>query len=121
MMKPINWMEGDYKLGRVLWWDISQFYNKMRLNDAAKEFLGDSKIDVCFDGSILDAGRFSEPEYRDFYREDIEKYAIKDAVLCGELARIRREQFVSQRVRFIMHPGGNGYVQKDKSVTKQIM
>ena len=102
MLKPINWMEGDYKLGRVLWWDISQFYNKMRLNQAASKFLGDTKIDVCFDGSVLDAGRFSEADYRDFYREDIEKYAIKDAVLCGKLARIRREQFVSQKVRFIM-------------------
>lgn len=102
MMKPINWFEGNYKLGRVLWWDISQFYNKMRLNDAAKKFLGDTKIDVCFDGSILDAGRFSEADYRDYYREDIEKYAVKDAVLCGELARIRRQQFVSQNVRFIM-------------------
>ena len=102
MMKPINWTEGDYKLGRVFWWDICQFYDKMPLNDASKEFLEDLKIEVCFDGSKLDAGRFSEADYRDFYREDIEKYAIKDAVLCGKLARIRREQFVSQNVRFIM-------------------
>jgi len=102
MMKPLNWFEGNYKLGRILWWDISQFYNKMRLNAASEEFLNDSKIDICFDGSELDASRFSEPDYRDYYREDIEKYAVKDAVLCGELARMRRNDFVSQGVRFIM-------------------
>ena len=102
MMKPLNWYEGQWKLGQILWWDISQFYNKMRLNTASEMFLGDNKIDTCFDGSVLDASRFNEPEYRDYYREDIEKYAVKDAILCGELARRRRDEFVSQGVRFIM-------------------
>tara|TARA_R110002012_G_scaffold298759_2_gene497392 strand:- start:1045 stop:3036 length:1992 start_codon:yes stop_codon:yes gene_type:complete len=102
MIQPKDWFEENHRIGKILWWDISQFYNKMRLNDASAKFLNDSKIDVCFDGSVLDAGRFGEAEYRDFYREDIEKYAVKDAVLCGELARMRRNDFVSQDVRFIM-------------------
>jgi len=101
MMKPKNMYHGQYKLGKIIWWDISQFYNKMRLNDASRLFLGNTKIETCFDGSKLDAGRFDDSEYRDFYREDIERYAVKDAVLCGELARMRREDFVSQGVRFI--------------------
>lgn len=102
MMKPICWYEGNYKFGRILWWDISQFYNKMRLNTASQIYLGDSKVETCFDGSVLDASRFGESEYRDYYREDIEQYAVKDAILCGKLARMRRDQFVSQNVRFIM-------------------
>jgi len=101
MIKPRNMFHGKYRLGKIIWWDISQFYNKMRLNDASSLFLGDNKIETCFDGSKLDAGKFGDSEYRDFYREDIEKYAIKDAVLCGELARMRRNDFVSQGVRFI--------------------
>ena len=100
-IKPINWKIGQYHLGIINWWDISQFYYKIRLQTAAETILNDSKVETCFDGSILDASRFDDPEYRDFYREDIEKYAIHDAVLCGELARKCRDDYVSQGIRFI--------------------
>jgi hypothetical protein len=99
--KPVNMKIGQYKLGKCVWWDISQFYGKMRLNHAAQQFLNSSKIETCFDGSVLDAGRFSEKEYRDYYREDIEKYAVQDAILAGRLARMKRNDFVNQDVRFI--------------------
>lgn len=100
-IKPVNMFRGHWKLGKCVWWDISQFYGKMKLNDASKMYLNNSKIAVCFDGSVLDVKRLGKPEYRDFYREDIEKYAIKDAVLAGELARLKKDDFVRQGVRFI--------------------
>ena len=98
---PINWRRGRAKLGPCKWWDISQYYNKMKLNTASKIYLGKTKLEKCFDGSVLDASRFDETDYRDMYREDIEKYAIIDAVLCGELARRKRNEFVQSGVRFI--------------------
>lgn len=100
-IKPINWKIGQYTLGEINWWDISQFYYKTRLNTMAKNILGEEKIEKCFDGSILDASRFDDPEYRDYYREDIEEYAIQDAILCGKLARKCRDDYVSQNIRFI--------------------
>ena len=101
VITPKNWFRGAYKLGPCHWWDISQFYYKMRLNNASKLYLGKSKIERCFDGTTLDASRFDEQDYRDYYREDIEKYAVYDAVLAGELARMKRNDFVSSGVRFI--------------------
>jgi len=100
-IQPVKMKKGQWKLGKCVWWDISQFYGKMRLNTASQIFLNESKIEKCFDGSILDVGRLGEPDYRDFYREDIEKYAVKDAVLAGRLARLKRDDFVNQGVRFI--------------------
>jgi hypothetical protein len=106
VIKPINWIwttehGTEYHLGNCYWWDISQFYGKMRLNDASKKYLGDNKVEEMFDGSILDAGRFDEVEYREKYLDDIKKYAIKDAVLTGKLARLKREDFVQTGIRFI--------------------
>lgn len=100
-MKPIKWMKGIYQLGMIYWWDISQFYYKIRLQTAAEKYLNKSKIEKCFDGSVLDASRFNEEEYRDYYREDIDNYAIVDAQLAGDLARKSRNDFISQGVRFI--------------------
>ena len=100
-IKPLNWKLGQYKAGTCYWWDISQFYFKQRLNQASKDNLGVGKLEKCFDGSILNVSRLGEKEYRDFYREDIEKYAILDAVLAGELTRKKRDDFVENGVRFI--------------------
>ena len=99
--KPKNWRIGIYKVGPCKWWDISQFYGKQKLKDAALEAGLPPKIERCFDGSLLDATRFDESDYRDFYREDIEAYAIHDAVLAGELTRLKRSDFVQNGVRFI--------------------
>ena len=101
VITPKNWSRGPYKLGPCWMWDISQFYGKLRLNTAAKRYLGRSKIEKCFDGSILDASRFDEEDYRNLYREDIDQYAIIDAVLAGELARLKLMDFVQSDVRFI--------------------
>ncbi len=101
VIKPIRWRRGAFTLGPCHWWDISQFYGKMRLNTASQIYLNESKVEKCFDGSILDASRFDDPEYRDYYREDIEEYAIQDAVLTGKLARLKREDFVENNIRFI--------------------
>ncbi len=100
-IKPLNWKLGQYKAGICHWWDISQYYFKQRLNNAAKDNLGVGKLEKCFDGSILDVSRLGEEEYRDYYREDIEKYAVLDAVLAGELTRKKRDDFVQNGVRFI--------------------
>lgn len=100
-IKPLKWFRGDVKLGVCSMWDISQFYNKMRLNKASQTYLGRGKIEKCYDGSILDASRFDESDYRDMYREDIDKYAIEDAKLSGELARLKLSDFVQSGVRFI--------------------
>jgi len=99
--RPIKWKRRKAKLGPVLWWDISQYYNKMKLANASKRYLNDNKLEICFDGSRLDASRFDDPEYRDYYREDIDKYAIHDAVLAGRLARRKRDEFHDAGVRFI--------------------
>jgi len=88
-------------LGPVYHWDISQFYNRMRLNKAALTYLGESKVEKCFDGSILDASRFDDDEYTDYYREDIDTYAVQDAVLAGKLTRRKALEFVKAGVRFI--------------------
>ena len=100
-IKPVKWYIGDYKVGPCEWWDISQFYGKMRLNNAAKKYLNKSKLEKCFDDSILDASRFDEKEYRDLYYEDILKYAVLDAVLAEELAVLKRGDFVQNDIRFI--------------------
>jgi hypothetical protein len=100
-IRPQNWFIGQYKVGVCEWWDISQYYNKMRLNDASKLYLNKEKLERCFDNSILDVTRLNEPEYRDLYREDIETYAILDAILAGELTRRRKDDFVQNGVRFI--------------------
>lgn len=100
-IRPKNWMKGQYKVGAVEWWDISQFYGKMRLNKASEIYLNDRKVERCFDGTILDVSRLNEPEYRDMYREDIEKYAVHDAVLAGELARLEWQAYQQVGIRFI--------------------
>lgn len=100
-IKPISWKRGRAKLGPCKWWDISQYYFKMRLDNASRRYLGLHKIEKCFDGSTLDASRFDDEEYRDYYREDIEKYAVYDAILAGKLARLKRDDFVQSGVRFI--------------------
>ena len=107
VIRPKNWKiqiseDGQfYHLGDCYCWDIAQFYGKLRLQRASEIYLGGSKIEKLFDGSVLDAGRFDEPEYREKYLDDIKEYAIQDAVLTGELARLRREHFVQTGVRFI--------------------
>ena len=100
-IKPKDWFIGQYKVGICYWWDISQFYNKQRLNNASIENGFGGKLEKCFDGSILDVSRLDEPDYRDLYREDIEKYAVLDAVLAGKLTRLKKDDFVQNRIRFI--------------------
>tara|TARA_R110002012_G_scaffold5387_1_gene24574 strand:+ start:3009 stop:4904 length:1896 start_codon:yes stop_codon:yes gene_type:complete len=100
-MKPEKWFYGRYQLGEIIWWDISQFYYKVRLNTAAKTYLQKEKLEECFDGSILDASRFDDNDYTEFYKEDIDKYALIDAQLAGELARLTHSDFTSRNVRFI--------------------
>ena len=100
-MKPEKWFYGRYKLGEIIWWDISQFYYKIKLNTASKIYLNKSKIEKCFDDSILDASRFDDEEYTEKYRKDIEEYAIVDAELAGELTRLTYTDFTSQNIRFI--------------------
>ena len=100
-IKPLNWMIGQYKVGVCKWWDISQYYGKQRLKDASQENLGRSKIEKCFDGSVLDVSRLDEASYRDLYREDIEKYAIEDARLAGDLTRLKRKHLIENGIRFI--------------------
>tara|TARA_R100001086_G_scaffold249206_2_gene188213 strand:- start:544 stop:2577 length:2034 start_codon:yes stop_codon:yes gene_type:complete len=100
-ISPKNWYRGQYKMGVCYWWDISQFYGKQKLKSAGEKYLGETKIEYCFDGSILDVTKFDSAHYRDYYREDIEKYALQDAILAGKLTRLKREEYISQNVRFI--------------------
>ena len=100
-IKPLNWYTGQYKWGECWWWDISQFYYKIRLQSAATKYLNKSKLEQCFDGTILDASRFDEVGYRAKYMSDILEYAVLDAQLAGELTRKTRRDFMSQQIRFI--------------------
>ena len=127
--EPIGWNmdcgrltfgeEKGHSVGMMQWWDISQFYGKLRLDTAAKKFLNEGKTEMCSDGSKLDASRFSEMlpitgerfpydesdfewvRYYDYYQADIQKYAKQDASLTGKLARAKRSDFVGSAVRFI--------------------
>ena len=100
-IRPVDWFIGQYKVGPCYWWDISQFYNKQRLNTAAKQNGFGGKVEICADGTRLDVSRLDCPEYRETYREDIEKYAVLDAVLAGKLARLKRSDYVQNRIRFL--------------------
>lgn len=114
---PVNLYMDGRKVGKIENWDISQFYNKMRLNTASKIYYNETKLEKTFDGYKLDVSMLGKliprngkfpfyPEdfeyhlYHEYYREDIEKYAVLDAVLCGKLARRKRDEFVEVGVRF---------------------
>lgn len=114
---PVNLYMDGRKVGKIENWDISQFYNKMRLNTASQIYYNESKLEKTFDGYKLDVSMLGKliprngkfpfyPEdfeyhlYHEYYREDIEKYAVLDAVLCGKLARRKRDEFVEVGVRF---------------------
>lgn len=100
-IKPVNWWIQDrFKAGMCKFWDISQFYGKMKLKTAADMFGFPPKIEKCFDGSILDVTQFDDANYRHDYKEDIEKYAIHDAVLAGELTRLKRASLIQSGIRF---------------------
>lgn len=98
---PVKWRIGEHLMGKAYLWDISQFFHKIRLDTAGRNYLNRSKVERCFDGSSLDASRFDEEEYRERYRADIIHYAKVDAEITGGLARLKRDQFVSQNIRFI--------------------
>ena len=100
-IKPLNWMIDDrWQAGVCKFWDISQFFGKMPLKTAAELYGFPPKIERCADGSILDVTQLDDEEYRTKYRTDIEKYAIHDAVLAGELARLKRNSLIQSGIRF---------------------
>ena len=113
-IKPIDFYLDSHKLSAIKMWDISQFYGKKRLNDVSKQILGKTKQEFCFDGTKLDVSRLEEMirvedmntgemmelPYSEYYRKDIETYAVLDAQLCGELTRLKKKQFVDSGVRF---------------------
>jgi len=108
-----------YQVSNLEMWDISQFYFKTPLTVQAKRDLGYGKVETCFDGSRLDASRFgdmvvltgerfpydaddyTEEPYWDYYYDDIVRYAKVDAEMCGQLARLKRNEYVESGVRFI--------------------
>jgi len=101
--------------GVIEMWDAMQFYGGS-LNKNAKKFFNDEKTESCFDGSPLDVSklgdtvmvkvkeghsfRYEKVVYHEYYREDIEYYALKDAVLCGRLIRKKLTEFVQEGVQF---------------------
>lgn len=113
-IKPVKFFIDGYKYGAVKFWDISQFYYKMRLDVAGKKYLGIGKMETCFDGTKLDVSRLEEIirvedmntgemmqlPYYEYYRKDIEKYAILDAKLAGDLTRLKKKQFNDSGIRF---------------------
>jgi hypothetical protein len=98
---PKNYFIGQYKCGTAKWWDISQFYGKGTLHKTAQNSGFEGKVELCEDGTKLDASRFNEEEYRIKYRDDIFHYAVQDAILAGKLARKKREEFLNEGIRFI--------------------
>lgn len=101
--------------GVIECWDAMQFYGGS-LNKNAKKFFNDEKTESCFDGSPLDVSKlgqrvkvkvknghsfhYQEVVYHEYYREDIEYYALKDAVLAGRLIRKKLAEFVREGVQF---------------------
>ena len=86
-IEPVNTYIGQYKLGAINCWDISQFWGKGRLNTRAEKELGLHKIEKTWNGTCdnvqLDISKINEEWYRNLYREDIEYYAWYDAFLAG--------------------------------------
>jgi len=101
--------------GVIEMWDAMQFYGGS-LNKNSKKFLGDNKTEVCFDGSKMDVSKLGDEVlikvkkghsfvyerhiYHEYYKEDIEYYGLKDAVLCGRLIRKKLAEFVREDVQF---------------------
>ena len=101
--------------GVIECWDAMQFYGGS-LNKNAKKFFDDEKTETCFDGSPMDVSklgqevmvkvkdghtfRYERVMYHEYYREDIEYYALKDAVLAGRLIRKKLTEFVREGVQF---------------------
>lgn len=101
--------------GRIEHFDMAQFYGTS-LKNASSRNLGETKIERCFDGTRLRIERMDDEvlikvrkgpfttwerhRYGDYYREDIEFYAMKDAVLTGRLARKKLLEFVNAGVVF---------------------
>lgn len=100
-ISPKNYFIGQYKCGTCKWWDISQFYGKGTLHSTAQNSGFGGKVELCEDGTKLDASRFDEFEYREKYKEDIRHYAVIDAVLAGKLARKKRQEYIDEGIRFI--------------------
>ena len=96
-----DWKIKGAKVSRIQWWDISQYYGRLRLQDASTKYLGEGKQEICFDGTELQAWRFDESDYYSYYQDDIRSYAKLDAELTGRLARLKRDDFVKNGVRFI--------------------
>lgn len=108
-----------FSISDLNFWDISQFYFKMPLMVASKKTLGYGKMETTFDGEKLDVSRLGEKDvlfvgehfpydtedykiadYWDYYEEDIKKYAIIDAELCGQLTRAKCQEYLDSGVRW---------------------
>lgn len=100
-INPKDWRINGDKVGVCYWWDICQFFNKMRLDSAGKKYLNQGKMETCFDGTILDIAGINNTEYREKYIEDIKKYAVIDAQLAGDLTRHKLKEYTQANVRFI--------------------
>ena len=101
--------------GSINMWDAMQFYGGS-LNKNAKKYLGDNKTEKCFDGSNMDVSKLGDEVmikvkkghtfiyekhiYHEYYKDDIEYYGLKDAVLAGRLIRKKLLEFVSEDVQF---------------------
>ena len=108
-----------YSISDLNFWDISQFYFKSPLTVAAKQTLGYGKMEKCFDGSKLDVSRLDEKDvlfigkhfpydtedytiadYWTYYERDLNRYAIIDAELCGQLTREKAKDYLKSGVRW---------------------
>jgi hypothetical protein len=103
-----EYVSKNCKIQEINCWDISPFYNYMGLNKAAKKYLGESKTEYMFDGSILDVSKLNDEimiageyhNYADYYSADIIAYVKRDASLTGKLARFKLNEYVNAGVRF---------------------
>ena len=96
--------------GKINMFDIAQFY-RCSLNAAAKNYLGESKLDV--DAAI--AGEDSERgrKYRVEHRQELFDYALVDAELTARLAWLKVKEFQDQGVRMIMPYSGASVAQRN--------
>ncbi len=66
-------------------YDIFQFYYQS-LNEASKRYFGEKKIDI-------DLTRINDPLFWESNYEKINKYCIKDSVLCRKLGLLAQQQY----------------------------
>jgi hypothetical protein len=88
---------GDRK---ITIYDLAQFYNKIKLETAARKFLGEQKKDPGVDWKDLKAALSGDPRFPKEKRDQIIEYCMHDARLVEMLAKDTGKKFEKIGISF---------------------